>query len=50
MSEPITAPGALAAEPETLLALSASRTGQFLCDGAVLSDEWLLDGPVEASK
>jgi alkylation response protein AidB-like acyl-CoA dehydrogenase len=41
------APGARAGEPAGLVALSASRTGAFHCDGVELGEKWLLAGPVE---
>jgi alkylation response protein AidB-like acyl-CoA dehydrogenase len=44
---PTNAPGARAGEPARLVALSASCTGAFHCDGMELGEEWLLAGPVE---
>jgi alkylation response protein AidB-like acyl-CoA dehydrogenase len=44
---PRTAKGASAAPPESLVALSASHTGKFQCDGVTVSADWLLAGPVE---
>lgn len=44
---PADLPGAGAGQPERLVALSASHTGQFRCDGALVGDEWVVAGPVE---
>jgi alkylation response protein AidB-like acyl-CoA dehydrogenase len=44
---PTNLPGASAGAPASLVALSASRTGQFRLDKAFIGDEWLIAGPVE---
>jgi alkylation response protein AidB-like acyl-CoA dehydrogenase len=44
---PTDAPGARAGDPARLVALSASWTGAFHCEGLALGEEWLLAGPVE---
>jgi alkylation response protein AidB-like acyl-CoA dehydrogenase len=44
---PTDAPGARADKAAQLVALSASGTGAFHCDGVAMGEEWLLAGPVE---
>lgn len=44
---PTNLPGAAAGEPAKLVALSASRTGQFQLKNVFVDEKWLIAGPVE---
>ncbi len=44
---PRTTRGARADEPASLVALSASHTGKFVCERVAVDEDWLLAGPVE---
>ncbi|QEG37121.1 acyl-CoA dehydrogenase family protein [Bythopirellula goksoeyrii] len=44
---PMDLPGVAAGEPAQLVGLSASHTGQVLCENVFVEERWLLAGPVE---
>lgn len=45
IAAPMTTPGVEAGEPFAMVALTASRTGPVLFDGAQITDEWVVAGP-----
>ncbi len=44
---PMDLPGASAGDPAQLVGLSASHTGQVICDNVFVEEQWLLAGPIE---